>query len=104
MTSTPTFFFTADEHYGHTNIIRYCDRPFGSVEEMDTEIIERHNKFVGSQDVVIHAGDFTLAKKPIERLSVIRTFCPSPFHHSYFLLAFLNQSLYIFHQKLINYW
>ena len=64
MNSTPTFFFTADEHYGHTNIIRYCDRPFASAEEMDAEIIRRHNEIVGSQDVVIHAGDFTLAKKP----------------------------------------
>jgi predicted phosphohydrolase len=32
---------------------------------MDTEIIGRHNEFVGSQDVVIHAGDFTLAKRSI---------------------------------------
>jgi calcineurin-like phosphoesterase family protein len=64
MNTTPTFFFTADEHYGHTNIIKFCDRPFASIEEMDAEIIKRHNELVGSQDVVIHAGDFTLTKKP----------------------------------------
>jgi calcineurin-like phosphoesterase family protein len=64
MNSTPTFFFTADEHYGHSKIIRYCDRPLASAEEMDAEIIRRHNEIVASQDVVIHAGDFTLAKKP----------------------------------------
>ena len=63
MSTAITFFFTADEHYGHTNIIRYCDRPFASVKEMDSEIIKRHNELVGSKDVVIHAGDFTLAKK-----------------------------------------
>ena len=63
MNSTPTFFFTADEHYGHANIIKYCDRPFASVEEMDAEIIKRHNELVGPQDVVLHAGDFTLMKK-----------------------------------------
>ena len=65
MKTRPTIFFTADEHYGHTNIIRYCNRPFASAEVMDTEIIGRHNEFVGSQDEVIHAGDFTLAKRSI---------------------------------------
>jgi calcineurin-like phosphoesterase family protein len=64
MTFTPTFFFTADEHYGHANIIRYCNRPFTSVDQMDAEIIQRHNEIVGLKDVVIHAGDFTLSKKP----------------------------------------
>ena len=56
-------FFTADEHYGHRNIIRYCQRPFADVEEMDRELIRRHNEVVGPEDTVIHAGDFTLQKK-----------------------------------------
>ena len=63
MSTTPTFFFTADEHYGHANSIKYCERPFTSIEEMDATIISRHNELIGSQDVTIHAGDFTLAKK-----------------------------------------
>jgi calcineurin-like phosphoesterase family protein len=53
-------FFTADEHYGHRNIIRYCRRPFSSVEEMDAELIRRHNEVVGEDDIVVHGGDFTL--------------------------------------------
>ena len=53
-------FFTADEHYGHTNIIKYCDRPFASAEEMDAEIIKRHNEVVGENDIVYHLGDFTM--------------------------------------------
>ena len=57
------YFFTSDEHYGHRNIIKYCDRPFESIEEMDAEIIKRHNEVVSKNDIVIHAGDFTLAKK-----------------------------------------
>ena len=51
-------FFTADQHYGHANIIRFCQRPFASVEEMDRELIRRHNEIVGPDDTVIHAGDF----------------------------------------------
>lgn len=57
------YFFTADEHYGHKNILQYCRRPFASVEEMDQELIRRHNEVVGTDDTVIHAGDFTLLKK-----------------------------------------
>ena len=54
------YFFTSDEHYGHTNIIKYCNRPFNSIKEMDEEIIKRHNEKVKSNDFVIHGGDFTL--------------------------------------------
>ena len=58
------YFFTADEHYGHRNLIErnYCDRPFATIDEMDAEIRKRHNEVVGSGDMVIHAGDFTLHK------------------------------------------
>ena len=52
--------FTADEHYGHKNIITYCDRPFKTVYEMDGEIAKRHNEVVSENDIVVHAGDFAL--------------------------------------------
>ena len=66
-------FFTADEHYGHKNIIKYCNRPFKTTEEMDDEIIKRHNEVVNNDDVVVHGGDFTLkgsnqAKEYISKL------------------------------------
>jgi calcineurin-like phosphoesterase family protein len=57
------YFFTADEHYGHKNIIQYCNRPFESVKEMDEVLIANHNSIVNSGDVVVHAGDFTLKNK-----------------------------------------
>ena len=57
-----SYFFTADEHYHHANIIKYCNRPFKNVDDMDTEIIKRHNEVVGDEDIVIHAGDFTMRK------------------------------------------
>lgn len=53
--------FTADEHYGHTNIIKYCSRPFSSVEEMNEKLINNHNSVVSDKDVVWHVGDFTLS-------------------------------------------
>ena len=51
-------YFTSDHHFGHANIIRFCNRPFATVEEMDAELIRRHNEVVGPQDIVVHAGDF----------------------------------------------
>jgi calcineurin-like phosphoesterase family protein len=55
-------FFTADEHYGHANIVRYSNRPFSTAEEMDDVLIANHNSVVKANDVVYHIGDFTLEK------------------------------------------
>ena len=52
--------FTADTHFAHANIIRYCGRPFTSVQEMDEQLVERWNSAVTPDDTVYHLGDFTL--------------------------------------------
>ena len=51
--------FTADTHFGHTNIIEHCNRPFGSADEMDSHMIARLNDCVGEGDVLYHLGDFS---------------------------------------------
>lgn len=51
-------FFTADCHFGHTNIIKYCGRPFKNINHMNEEIVERWNKKVKPDDLVYHLGDF----------------------------------------------
>lgn len=56
-------FIISDTHFGHENIIRYCNRPFSSVEEMDRVMIENWNKVVGKDDLVIHLGDFCFYRK-----------------------------------------
>jgi calcineurin-like phosphoesterase family protein len=47
-----------DLHLGHQRIIDYTGRPFSSVEEMDTAIIQNWNKYVRKDDWVICLGDF----------------------------------------------
>ena len=54
------YWFISDEHFGHFNIIKFCNRPFISLQEMDDTIIDNHNALVSNTDTVIHAGDFTL--------------------------------------------
>ena len=50
--------FTADTHFGHANIIKYCKRPFSDSVEMDKAIIANWNNVVGKNDLVYHLGDF----------------------------------------------
>jgi calcineurin-like phosphoesterase family protein len=38
--------FTSDFHFGHFNIIRYCNRPFADTREMNAAILERLNASV----------------------------------------------------------
>ncbi len=55
---TRKYFFTSDLHFGHANIIKYANRPFSSVREMDSELINRWNAKVTNSDVVWILGDF----------------------------------------------
>ena len=53
-------FFTSDTHFNHANILKFCDRPFKNVEEMNETIIVNWNKVIGKDDTVFHLGDFCL--------------------------------------------
>lgn len=56
--SKANYFVTSDMHFGHKNIIKYSNRPFSSVEEMEEKLIENWNGVVGKNDIVFNLGDF----------------------------------------------
>jgi calcineurin-like phosphoesterase family protein len=55
-----TRYFTADLHFGHVNIIRYCGRPFPDVTAMNDGLVERWNETVTDDDEVWVLGDVAM--------------------------------------------
>jgi calcineurin-like phosphoesterase family protein len=55
-------YLTADTHLGHANIIKYCNRPFVDVNDMDNNIIMKWNNAVTHDDTVFVLGDFAFNK------------------------------------------
>lgn len=67
-TMTKTF-FTSDIHFGHANIIKYCNRPYTSVDEMNEDIIKGWNEVVGQYDHIYILGDVSFAdEKTTDRI------------------------------------
>ena len=58
----PETWYSSDHHFGHANIIGYCDRPLRDVEHMNEELISRHNAVVLPEDTVWIMGDVALGK------------------------------------------
>jgi len=50
--------FTSDYHLNHFNIIRYTNRPFQTLDEMNNTIIHNFNERVKEDDLVFFLGDF----------------------------------------------
>ena len=59
----PKIFLIGDCHFGHRNIIKYCNRPFIDVEDMTRKQISYWNSVVGKNDIVYVVGDFALCGK-----------------------------------------
>ena len=60
-------YFTSDLHLGHENVIKLCNRPFDSIEEMDAALIRNWNRKVTNGDTVYVLGDLIYkSKKPPE--------------------------------------
>ena len=55
--------YTSDHHFGHQNIIRYCDRPFPDADAMDNEMVARWNDVVVDSDEVWILGDLVMGGK-----------------------------------------
>ena len=55
-------YFSSDWHLGHTNVIKYDNRPFKTVEEMDHAIISNVTKPLKKGNSLYYLGDFALTR------------------------------------------
>lgn len=68
-------FFTSDLHFGHRNVLKFCNRPWEDEKQMSKGLIENWNKIVTNNDIVVSLGDFswwdsnTEIKKLLSQLS-----------------------------------
>ena len=66
MTIDVTIFLISDTHFGHANIIQYCERPFADEHEMDEIMVERWNTVVRPCDHVYHLGDVAMRRQAMD--------------------------------------
>jgi calcineurin-like phosphoesterase family protein len=52
-------YFTGDHHFDHGNIIKYANRPFININDMNRVLINNWNSIVTKDDIVFHLGDFS---------------------------------------------
>lgn len=50
-------YFTSDLHFGHRNVIRFCNRPFDNEKDMGEKLIDKWNSIVTNNDIVFVLGD-----------------------------------------------
>lgn len=101
-------FFTSDLHFFHKNILKYENRPYKDVEEMNKDLIENWNKKVNKDDEVYILGDISFGGIPetVELLKQLngKKFLIEGNHDSKYLKSsdFKNQFIWIKKYKTIK--
>lgn len=57
--------FISDTHFDHLNVIKYCDRPYKDVDEMNEMLVKNWNETVAPDDIVFIVGDFSLSERAL---------------------------------------
>lgn len=86
--NSKNIFFTSDTHFFHSNVIKYCNRPFRNIDHMHDEFVKNWNSVVKRDDVVFHLGDVSLGIQRNELQELIYklngTIYLVPGNHDYF--------------------
>lgn len=72
---------TSDLHINHENIIRYAQRPFDSVDEMNESIIDNINERVTHEDTLWILGDVSMGRDKLQTTKkVLGRLCTKDVH------------------------
>lgn len=63
--------FISDTHFGHENVLRFCGRPWDSIEKMEHDMIAQINGCVMRNDDLYVLGDFSF-KLSVEEARAVR--------------------------------
>lgn len=55
--------YIADLHFSHNNVIKFDNRPFATVEEMNQTLVDNWNSVVKNEDTTYILGDFCWLKE-----------------------------------------
>lgn len=59
-------YFSSDHHFDHANIIKYCNRPFSSLREMNETMVRKWNEVITDEDEIYYLGDFSMSFRAAE--------------------------------------
>ena len=65
-------YFIADTHFGHSNILKICNRPFENIEDMKNVIIDKWNKKVTDEDTVYLLGDVCFKMSKLDVIKILK--------------------------------
>lgn len=71
-------YFTADWHLRHKNVIKYCDRPFDNVEDMNELILHNYIDIICPHDTVFFNGDLTIKRNSKDKVWMAELFSQLP--------------------------
>jgi len=74
-------YFTSDTHFGHHNVIGYCNRPFADANEMDSVMLANLQQRLTDEDDLYFLGDWSMSHNYYELIKKV------PFRHLYFILG-----------------
>lgn len=57
-------YYISDLHFFHENVLRFDNRPYSSLEEMNKSLVDNWNDRVNPEDNVYFLGDFSFGKNP----------------------------------------
>ena len=63
-------YYTSDLHFGHNNIIKYCNRPYVDIYDMHKHLIQNWNNKVKDNDDVYILGDFAFQNSNVSIFTI----------------------------------